>query len=192
MLIPGIMTIIAFLVVLFSIIYDSLKEGTFLILSTTLIIIVWYTYFTYLLVRKKNNPALSVNIKYISEADDIRVLVSNLCDQYLETEIIISFNINGAIVKLGPEYTGEKKWNLTPRFTINGHFPLDRPIKLAGNTYAGLRKIADSTDPTKLYQLSLQAKWRNEDGKKGEYPAHYWYYDFSRDEFVYQVGGFES
>lgn len=190
-LIPICVTLVAFIITLLVLKFNWIQQGTFLILSLTLIGVIWYAYFNFLQVRKKNNPVLSVEIKYISETNDVRVLVRNLCDQYLETEIILTFNINGTITNIGPEYTGEIKWNLTPYIVIDGHFPLNRPIKNAGFTYDELKELADQVNPTKLYQFSQQAKWKNEDGIKGEYPPHYWYYDFLKDKIVYQVGGFK-
>lgn len=142
--------------------------------------------------REKEHPAIVASIQYIPEAKDVRVLLHNPTNRYAATRLWVEAKVYGNTTSLGPAYSGETIWHLTPQFAINGHFSLEKPLRQVGKQFATMVAEANSENCTRQLRLSLRLEWEDEDGISGSYPQHLWYFDFRRNGFVYQVGGFES
>lgn len=180
------------LVLLFTLRFALYQQGTLIALCLTLLAVIWYTYFTHQLAEKKEHPAIVASIQYIPEAKDVRVLLHNPTNRYAATRLWVEAKVYGNTTSLGPAYSGETIWHLTPQFAINGHFSLEKPLRQVGKQFATMVAEANSENCTRQLRLSLRLEWEDEDGISGSYPQHLWYFDFRRNGFVYQVGGFES
>lgn len=185
-------TTIVALILLFTLASSLYQQGTLIALCLTLLAVIWYTYFTYRLAEKKEQPAVVASIQYIPEARDVRVLLHNPTNRYAATRLWVEAKVYGNITSLGPAYSGETIWHLTPQFTINGHFSLEKPLQQTSKEFAAMVAEANNENCTRQLRLSLRLEWEDEDGIRGSYPQHLWYFDFRRNGFVYQVGGFES
>lgn len=192
LLISWIVTVFVVVVIIFSLCFCWYQPGTFIVLSFTLLAVVWYTYFTHQLAMKKEEPAVGATIHYIPEARDIRVLLQNLTNRYAATRVWVEVKVYGKTTSLGPDYSGETVWHLTPQFLIDGHFPLKKPLQQVGKNFDAMVMEANDENITRQLRLSLKVRWTDEEGRAGEYPEHLWYFDFRRDGFVYQVGGFKD
>lgn len=129
-------------------------------------------------------------IRYIPQARDVRVLIQNPTNRYLKTRVRVQPKVYGAKTDLGPDYSGQTIWHLTPQFGIDGHFPLEKPLQQVGKNFGAMISEANDENMTRQLRLSLKVEWEDEEGKVGEYPEHFWYFDFRQNNFVYQVGGF--
>ncbi len=185
-------TILVIVIIIINLVTCWLQQGTFIILSFTLLAVIWYTYFTYQLAVKKEQPVVVASIHYIPEQRDVRVHVANRSNRYAETRVWIEVRVYGQNTALGPDYNGQTTWHLTPQFEIEGHFPLDKPLQQLGKDFSTMRREANEENLTRQFQLSLRVEWKDEEGKIGKYPEHLWYFDFKANNFVYQVGGFRS
>ena len=165
------------------------SEGTFIILSLTLVAVVWYTYFTRLLATKKDEVTVVATIHYVPEARDLRVFVKNPTNRYAKTRIWVNVKVYGEDTDLGPEYSGQTIWHLTPQFEIDGHFSLDNPLRQAGKSFDAMVTEACEEDVTKQLQLRLKVEWEDEDGEVGKLPERCWYFDFRKNSFVYSSRG---
>ena len=88
-------------------------------------------------------------------------------------------------------YAGGIVWQLTPGFTINGHFLLQEDVlDPVGKRFEAMQAEATDGNQTEQLRLALQVEWDDEERHHGGHPPHTWYFDFRREDFVYQVGGF--
>ena len=180
------------LIVIISLLASWFQQGTLIVLSLTLVAVTWYTYFTYQLVMKKEQPVVVATIYYNSEAKDVRILINNPTNRYAKTRVWVQPKVYGQNTDLGPDYSGQTIWHLTPQFGINGHFPLEKPLQQIGKNFDTMVAEADDENVTRQLRLSLKVEWEDEEGKVGKYPEHLWYFDFRQNNFVYQVGGFTA
>lgn len=167
------------------------QEGMLIVLSLTLIAVIWYTYFTYQLAVKKEPAGVAATIHYEPQSREVYVIAHNPTNRYLGARLWIEAEVYGQMADLGDDYSGKTIWHLTPRFEIRGHFALDKPLSQFGKNFAKMMAEATPENRTRQLRLSLRATWEDEEGQKGSYPApHRWYFDFPRNTFVYQVGPF--
>ena len=185
-------TAIVALILLFTLVSSLYQQGKLIALCLTLLTVIWYTYFTYRLAEKKEEPVVVASIRYIREARDVRVLLRNPTNRYAATRVWVQVKVYGGNTCLGPDYSGETIWHLTPQFGIEGHFGLEKPLRQVGRNFDTMLAEADEQNVTRQLRLSLRVEWEGEEGKVGKYPEHVWYFDFRRDGFVYQVGGFKG
>ncbi|MCJ7458448.1 MAG: hypothetical protein MUP17_05605 [candidate division Zixibacteria bacterium] len=192
LLISFVATVIVLLFMIISLSACWLKGGTFVILSLTLLAVIWYTYFTYQLAVKKEQPVVVAGIHYIPEAKDVRIGVENPTNRYAGTRVWVQTQVYGQNTDLGPDYSGQTIWHLTPQFSIEGHFPLEKPLLQIGKNFNTMVNEANDENANRQLRLSLKVEWKDEEGNIGKYPEHFWYFDFRGNGFVYQVGGFRS
>ena len=192
LLVSCVATGLVFLIVIISLVACCFQQGTLIVLSLTLVAVIWYTYFTYQLAVKKEQPVVVATIHYTPEAKDVRILINNPTNRYAKTRVWIQPKVYGQNTDLGPDYSGQTIWHLTPQFVINGHFPLEKPLQQVGKNFETMVTEADDENVARQLRLSLKVEWEDEEGKGGRYPEHFWYFDFRRNNFVYQVGGFTA
>ncbi len=168
-----------------------LEQGTLVVLSLTLIAVIWYTYFTHQLAVKREPLAVAASIRYDRQSKEVLIIARNPTNCYLGTRLWVEVEVYGQKTDLGDDYTGKTVWHLTPYFEIKGHFSLEQPLKQVGKTFSDMVSEANGENQTRQLRLFLRVAWEDEGGKQGAYPApHRWYFDFRRNEFVYQVGPF--
>lgn len=192
LLVPCSATAFVIIVLLISLVFCWYQQGTLIVLSFTLLAVVWYTYFTHQLAAKKEPPMVVATIRYIPETRDVRVLLHNPTNRYAGTRVWVTARVYGDATSLGPDYSGQTIWHLTPQFVFDGHFRLAKPLKQVGKDFQTMVAEANDENVTRQLRLSLKVEWKDDTGKVGSYPEHFWYFDFRRNGFVYQVGGFKD
>ena len=170
----------------------NIPQANVIVLSFTLVAVVWYTYFTYQLATRQERAVVVASIHYIPDARDVRVIVSNPTNRYAKTYVSIQPKVYGQEVSLGPDYSGQTIWHLTPKFAINGHFTLARVLSQIGKTFDQMVEEANDNNIFEQLQLSLTVEWENEDGEVRSSPKHFWYFNFRKNNFIYQLGGFKT
>jgi hypothetical protein len=183
-------TVIALSIPLLAWYCRQLALGGLIIYTLTLVAIIWYTHFTYRLLVRRGEGSVGAMIRYVPDHADVRVPITNLSARYLKTRVWADVRVEGRKADLGPDYSGTTIWQLTPGFSIEGHFPLQDVLKQFGETITTIRARSTDENQTQQLRLALRVEWTDEEGKRNEYPAHVWYFDFRRNSFVYQVGGF--
>jgi hypothetical protein len=189
-LVPWLFTAVVFIVVVVALMCDWIGPGTLIVLSLTLVAVIWYTYFTYRLTVKREKPVVVATIHYIPEARDVRVLTHNPTNRYAKTRVWVQAKVYGQKTTLSPDYSGQTIWHLTPQFGINGHFSIEKPLQQVGKDFDTMVAEASEENLTRQLRLSLKVEWEDEDGSVERSVEHLWYFDFKRNGFVYQVGGF--
>lgn len=185
--VPILFTLISLLIVSFITYCKAFDAGNFIILSLTLLAIIWYTFYTYQLLRKRDQIAISCNLVYIPEHEDIRVVLTNLSKEVLKVKVTLDVYINGTSFKLHPLYSGEELWILTPLNTIDGHFHLSDPLKGVDLTLYEIKEMSYIENNQKLYKISLTTEWFDNYGNSDKYPKLNWYLDFTTDSLIYDV-----
>jgi len=129
----GFLIICILLVLVSVIILECLKPSitSEIILLITALIILWYTFETYL-IRKKEEFLLtrekkplvgfSLNLN-LDNVSDIQFHISNLSKYPVACLVKLSIKIDENIINIKwPEYDGDKYWNIQVRQTMHGHF----------------------------------------------------------------------
>jgi hypothetical protein len=146
--IPCVFTGIAVIVALTSV-WAGWQSGTLIILTLTLIAVIWYTYYTYQLAVKKEGAIVIGTIQYVPEARDVRVIISNPTIRYAAANVCVSVKVYGRPTDLGATYSGKTVWHLTPQFAVNGHFLLENLLNQVGKTFEQMTKEANDNNITR-------------------------------------------
>lgn len=188
--IPSLLTIVIVIGVAVAVRFYDVAMGTLIALTGALIGVVWYAYWTYKLVVKRESPAVAATIIYVPTDRDIRVRLMNPTKRYAGTSVWLEITVYGQQIDLGSEYRGKTLWHLTPLMQIEGHRPLKGILGQVGKNFEQMCNEANDDNANRQLRLSLKVEWTDEQGVEYKSPKHWWYFDFRRKDFVYQVGGF--
>ncbi len=140
---------------------------------------------------------------------DTRVLMQNFSNYNLQAFMKLNLKVNGKPIEVGGAYSGDEAWFLTAQQQINGHFYIGDVLKKAGTDVAETKKDFLPENVKKQLCMSIEVYYRgvtreydsseswphkNKNPKyKDSYtkwlgnPPQKWYFDFSRDVWVYDL-----
>ena len=168
----------------------ALNIGSFLILSLTLVVLVWYAYDTNSLARvtrerwmREGGLSTSYNMQLIGEKGDPgRTLfqLHNPSTLIVRAKVACNFRVYDQPVSWGPAYDGEENWVMLPHQMIQGWFDIDPLLKKKGKSVASM--IAERTPENQFTQLTmaLELEFWDELGTRRKLPPCAHYFDFER------------
>jgi len=150
------------------------------------------------------SPRPKVKAKY-----DTRVIMTNLSSYNLQAFVKLNLKVNGKQIEYGGAYSGEETWFLTAQQQINGHFYIVDVLKKAGTDVAKMKREFSPENVRKQLSMAIDVYYR---GATKEYyssetwphksenpkykesytlwlgnPTQKWYFDFSRNVWVYDL-----
>lgn len=178
--------------------YDLIALGNFVVVSLTLIALVWYAYDTNAIARitrdrwkREGVLGTTYGIQLVGVKGDAgRTLVqlSNSSPLVVHARLNCNFRLYGHPVDWGRLYNGEEEWVLFPQQLSQGWFEIESLVQKRGRTVASL--ISESTDANRVEQLTmkLEMEFRDEFGERRKLPPREHYFDFERWAWIPQLG----
>jgi hypothetical protein len=145
---PKRITILAIVVLLFgvggSIRYTALTnylEVGLIISTITLVTVMLYVYYTYLIAKDAWTPTASFYFRqYDNDPQHIQYVMTNHSKLTLKTSGELTVNIGNKTFKWNGYYAKEKPWILQPLMTAFGHFEMKNVAAKVGLTLKDLEK----------------------------------------------------
>ena len=152
----------------------------------TLIAVIIYVYYTYILAKDTWTPSASFLLKPYPQAPyHFLFLIQNHSKLPLNCCCKLNARVMGQQVELGKFYSGESSFDLQPFGAAHGHFDIKDIINKANKTLAEMKKLALTCDIKEPLYLDIEF-WYNPIGTKKvtQNPKQPHYFDFKRDILV--------
>jgi hypothetical protein len=169
---------------------DVSPLGNFVILTLTLIVLVWYAYDTNSIAkitqqRWMREGVLSAiySMDLVGQKGDAgrRLFrIHNTSTLLVRATVKCNFRVYGEPVKYAPPYDGEEVWLVFPQQRSQGWFEIEILLQRKGKTVAAM--IAESTLANRENQLTmlLELEFQDELGSTRKLPSRPHYFDFDR------------
>ncbi len=169
---------------------DTLALGSFVILSLTLIVLVWYAYDTNSIAnvtrqRWMRDGVLSAiySMELIGKKGDAgRTLfrIHNPSTLILRARVRCNFRVYGEPVECGPAYDGEDVWLVFPQQMSQGWFEIGPLLQMKGKSVAAMMTEATSANQANQLTMLLELEFWDELGSRRRLPSRPHYFDFDR------------
>lgn len=136
------------------------------VLTATLITIIWYTYFTFLVVQREDSTFIVVNFSTNLETDGLHLypFIKNYSKRKVIAKVFLEIQWDGQKRILIDFYNGKDDFEIDPYLEFTGHIPppFSRAIK-------GFRPM-----PKNELLVKFNVQWQDDLGYKGETGFKYW------------------
>lgn len=176
---------------------EILTIGNFLVLTLTLIVLVWYAYDTNVIARvtqqrwqREGVLSTTYSLQLLGEkgqAGRTLVQLHNPSTLLIRARINFNFRVYGEPVSAGPLYDGKEVWLLFPQQMSQGWFEVESLLQKKGKSVA--KMIAECTPANREDQLTmmLELEFWDELEARRKLPARRHYFDFERWVWIPQL-----
>jgi len=176
---------------------DILAIGTFLVLTLTLIVLVWYAYDTNTIAKvtqqrwiREGVLSTTYSLQLLGDrgqAGRTLVQLHNPSTLIVRAKINFNFRVYGEPVTAGPLYDGKEVWLLFPQQMSQGWFEIESLLQMKRKTIAAM--IAESTPANRKDQLTmiLELEFWDELEARRKLPARRHHFDFERWAWIPQL-----
>ncbi len=177
---------------------DILAIGNFLVLTFTLVVLVWYAYDTNAIARvtqqrwsREGVLSTTYSLQLVgAKGQEGRTLVQlhNPSTLVVRARINFNFRVYGEVVTAGPLYDGKQLWLLFPQQMSQGWFEIESLLQMKGKTVSAM--VAECTPANSKDQLTmlLELEFSDEQGAHRKLPPRQTYFDFERWAWIPQLG----
>lgn len=178
--------------------FDALAVGNFVVLTLTLLVLIWYAYDTNRIARatgdrwaRESVLGAVYGLELVgSKGDPGRTLVriQNPSSLVVRATVNCDLRVHGEPVSAGPLYDGTDRWVVFPQQVSQGWFEIDTVLQAKGKSVASL--IGETTPANRQTQLTMRLSLRFEDelGSIRELPPRPHYFDFERWAWIPRLG----
>lgn len=176
-----------------------IELASLVILTMTLIVLVWYAYDTNLISRITSErwtkegilaTTYSISLPGASVGDSGRTVFQLTNGSTLVVRANVRFNLKvyGQPVSAGSLYDGSENWLLYPHQQSQGVFEIDRLLQQQGKTVSTMR--AELTDACRMNQLTmvLELTYTDEFSATRTLPPRQHYFDFKDWAWIPSLG----
>ena len=167
-----------------------LEIGSFITLSLTLIVLVWYAYDTNSIAQitrkrwlREGVLGTSYNFQLVGEKGDTgRTLVQihNHSTLVVRARVNCNFKIYGQSVSGGPAYDGGENWILFPLQMSQGWFEINSLLQMKGKTVDQMITEFTQANLEEQLTMTLELEFWDELGTRRVLPRRFHYFDFNR------------
>jgi hypothetical protein len=169
---------------------NVLNVGNFVVVSLTLIVLVWYAYDTNSIARVTRERWIREGVLRTTHAMQLtgekgepgRTLfqLHNLSTLIVRAKVTCNFRLYGDPIPADPAYDGKEAWVLFPQQMSQGWFEIDSLLQKKGKNIAAM--IAECTPANRINQftMNLELEFWDELGARRRLPARLHYFDFER------------
>jgi len=155
-------------------------------LMLTLVGLLCYVYYTYVLAKDTMTPSASFTLQHLpNDSFHFRFIIHNHSRLSLRCWCNLNLTVCGDPISLEGFYGGQSSFNVQPFGTANGHFDLRDYIRVAGET---IQNLVSTTRPQNLQsQLRMDIDFWYVSVGSGvivHNPRQPYYFDFIRREIV--------
>jgi len=176
---------------------DIVAIGNFLVLTLTLIVLVWYAYDTNAIAKVTQERWLREGVLSTTyslqlhgekgQAGRTLVQLHNPSTLLVRAKINFNFRVYGEPVSAGALYDGGDVWLLFPQQMSQGWFEIESLLQKKGKSVTTM--IAECTSANHEDQLTmmLELEFWDELGARRKLPARRHYFDFERWAWIPQL-----
>lgn len=176
-----------------------IELGNLIVLTMTLVVLVWYAYDTNTIARvtrerweREGVLATTYNLMMATTlvGDSGRTLFQlfNKSHLVVRTQAAFNFKVYGHPVKAGPLYDGEENWVLYPQQMSQGWFEIESLLKHQGKSVAVMQSEVSEENRKLQLTMTLTLKFWDEFGVTRELPPRPHYFDFKRWAWIPNLG----
>ena len=168
----------------------ALSIGTFVILSLTLIVLVWYAYDTNSIARvtrerwmREEVLGTTYSMELVGQKGEPgRTLfrIHNPSTLVVRARVACNFRIYGEPVGADPLYDGKETWLLFPQQTSQGWFETESLVQKKGKSVATMIGECTATNRHEQLTMVLELEFWDELGARRRLPGRPHYFDFDR------------
>jgi len=168
----------------------ALNLGTFMILSLTLVVLVWYAYDTNSIARvtrerwmREGVLSTTYSMELIgSKGQPGRTLfrLNNPSPLLVRAKVICNFRLYGESIQADPAYDGRDAWLLFPQQMSQGWFEIDSLLQKKGKNVAAMIAEYTPANRNNQFTMNLELEFWDELGARRKLPARPHYFDFER------------
>jgi hypothetical protein len=177
---------------------DILAVANFVVLTLTLLVLIWYAYDTNRIARvtgdrwvREGVLGAIYSLELVGSRGDVGrtlVRIHNPSSLVVRATVNCDFRVYGDPVSAGPLYDGTDRWVVFPQQSSQGWFEIDTLLQAKGKSVASL--MSETTAANRQTQLTMRLALRFEDELKTvrELPIRPHYFDFERWAWIPRLG----
>ncbi len=169
--------------------YEILGSIADLALIMSLLVLIIYAYYTYLLSKDAWTPSASIQLESDNQnPPHIRVSIQNHSKLSLNCWCNLKVTVFGEQIFLGGFYDGKSSFDLQPFGSGTGHFRIKKILKDADKSIDEMKKNATPENIKNQLNFELHF-WYNPVGEKikKENPILRYYFDFSSNRLIIDI-----
>lgn len=169
---------------------DTLALANLVILSLTLIVLVWYAYDTNSIAqvtrdRWKREGVLSTmySMELVGkkgEAGRTLFRIHNQSVLVVRATVSCNFRVYGESIESSSAYDGKEEWLVFPQQTIQGWFEIESLLQKKGKNVAEMINKYTLENRETQFTMYLEVNFCDELGTRRKLPARSHYFDFER------------
>ncbi|MEW6410441.1 MAG: hypothetical protein AB1488_10090 [Nitrospirota bacterium] len=176
---------------------DILAIGNFLVLTFTLVVLVWYAYDTNAIAKvtqqrwlREGVLSTTYSLQLLGEkgqAGRTLVQLHNPSTLIVRAKINFNFRVYGEPISAGGLYDGKDVWLLFPQQMSQGWFEIESLLQKKGKSVSTM--IAECTSANREDQVTmvLELEFWDELGARRKLPSRRHYFDFERWAWIPQL-----
>jgi hypothetical protein len=176
---------------------DILAIGNFLVLTLTLVVLIWYAYDTNSIARITQHRWLregvlgtTYSLQLVGDKGQVgRTLVQlhNPSTLIVRAKINFNFRVYGQPVTAGALYDGNEVWLLFPQQMSQGWFEIESLLQKNGKTVAAMIEECTGANRKDQLTMELELEFWDELDERRKLPARVHYFDFERWAWIPQL-----
>lgn len=177
---------------------NMVEIGTFVVLSLTLVALIWYAFDTHSIAdvtrqRWMREGVLSANYGIVlsGEKGDVGhtlFQIANPSNLVVRVLVNCNFRVYGQRVKAGSLYDGEEKWIVFPQQHSQGWFRVEDLLLQRGKKVEDLCRECTEDNRKKQLTMLLELEFWDEVGNNRKLPSRHHYFDFPRWSWIPNLG----
>jgi hypothetical protein len=177
---------------------DVVAIGSFVVLTLTLLVLVWYAYDTNAIARvtaerwnREGVLGAIYGLELVGERGDAGrtlVRIHNSSSLVVRAVLNCDFKVYGQKVSAGSLYDGQDRWVVFPQQASQGWFEIDSLLQQKGKNVSSV--LAETTASNRQLQLTmnLSISFEDELGAVRNLPTRPHYFDFERWAWIPRLG----
>jgi hypothetical protein len=171
---------------------QMLDIGSFLILSLTLIVLIWYAYDTNSIARvtrerwmREGVLGTTYSMQLLGKKEEpgqgrTLFILNNSSPLIVRAKVNCNFRVYGESAEAGAPYSGKDWWILFPHQLSQGWFEINTLLQTKGKSIAAMIAEANPQNCTHQLTMFLELEFSDELGQKRTLPGRSHYFDFER------------
>jgi hypothetical protein len=171
--------------------------GSFIVLSLTLIVLIWYAYDTNSIAKvtherwlRESVLSTTYSFQLVGKKGDAgRTLVQlhNPSTLVVRAKINCNFKVYGEPVNYASPYSGEENWLLFPQQVSQGWFEIESILQKKGKTASVIISERTPANSKEQLTMNLELEFWDELGAKRALPKRPHYFDFESWIWIPQI-----
>ncbi|NQS89581.1 hypothetical protein HQ584_07330 [Patescibacteria group bacterium] len=167
--------------------------GNTVIIAITAILVLFYVVDTHSIAKiterelqERIRPRIGFELYPKKTPNDIitHVFVKNNSTFFCEVYTDFNMQVYDTPVEHSDRYTGREVWYILPGHTTKGQFYISEILQKAGKNLSQVIKDTNYDEARRLF-IDVHIKAEGRPGGIVEYPKLHWYFDFSKNAWVY-------